>query len=77
MPGIPAISVMQSVNKAIEDVPLGGMMINAAGESDRANTEYPHLIFPTLAQEKAEEVAAWQERTLAIRESLVQSAFAA
>ena len=40
-------------------------------------TEYPHLIFPTLAQEKAEEVAAWQEHALAIRESLVQSAFAA
>ena len=40
-------------------------------------TEYPHLIFPTLAQEKAEEVAAWQEHALAIRESLVHSAFAA
>ena len=40
-------------------------------------TEYPHLIFPTLAHEKAEEVATWQEHALAIRESLVHSAFAA
>lgn len=29
-------------------------------------TEFPHLIFPTLATEKAQSVAAWQARQQAI-----------
>jgi HAE1 family hydrophobic/amphiphilic exporter-1 len=42
-PGVPAISVMQLVNNAVADVPLGGVQMSAGGESDRAKTEYPHL----------------------------------
>ena|SRR5215471_5619502 len=30
-------------------------------------TEYPHLVFPTLATEKAEALAAWQARARAVR----------
>ena len=29
-------------------------------------TEFPHLVFPTLATEKAQAVAAWQSRQMAI-----------
>src|SRR5215831_8510712 len=40
-------------------------------------TEYPHLLFPTLAQEKAEEVVAWQARERAIRQTPFMAALAA
>jgi hypothetical protein len=30
-------------------------------------TEYPHLLFPTLAKEKAEEVIAWHARAESIQ----------
>src|ERR1043166_5964303 len=30
-------------------------------------TEYPHLLFPTLAKEKAAEVVAWQARAQSVQ----------
>ena len=32
-------------------------------------TDYPHLVFPTLAREKAEEVSSWEDRQREIRRS--------
>jgi hypothetical protein len=32
-------------------------------------TDYPHLVFPTLAREKAEEVTSWEDRQRQIRRS--------
>src|SRR6266446_3584063 len=32
-------------------------------------TDYPHLVFPTLAREKAEEVTSWEDRQREIRRS--------
>jgi hypothetical protein len=32
-------------------------------------TEYPHLVFPTLAHEKAEQVTSWEARQREIRRS--------
>lgn len=40
-------------------------------------TSYPHLVFPLLAQEKAEEVAAWERRQRSIRGNHVPEALAA
>jgi hypothetical protein len=39
-------------------------------------TDYPHLVFPTLALEKAEAVSAWQRRQNAIRQTRPALAFA-
>jgi hypothetical protein len=39
-------------------------------------TEYPHLLFPTLAVEKAQEVASWNARQQALRQQ-TQFSFAA
>jgi hypothetical protein len=33
-------------------------------------TEFPHLVFPTLAREKAEEIAKWEARQFAIQRPL-------
>ena len=46
--GYPALSAMQDVNKAIADVPLGGVIMSTGGEVDRAKSELPHL-FASLA----------------------------
>jgi len=40
-------------------------------------TDYPHLVFPTLAMEKAQGLAAWNQRQRAIRGTSCMSAFAA
>jgi hypothetical protein len=32
-------------------------------------TDYPHLVFPTLAHEKAEEVTSWQARQREVKRS--------
>jgi hypothetical protein len=40
-------------------------------------TQYPYLVFPVLAQEKAEAVVAWQTRAQSIRETPLLTAFAA
>src|SRR5438876_6824118 len=40
-------------------------------------TEYPHLVFPTLAMEKAQGLAAWNARQRSIRGATSMSAFAA
>jgi hypothetical protein len=40
-------------------------------------TEFPHLVFPVLATEKAEAVAAWQRRQQSIRRAEKILAFAA
>jgi len=40
-------------------------------------TDYPHLVFPTLAMEKAQGLAAWNARQRAIRGATSMSAFAA
>ena len=40
-------------------------------------TEYPHLIFPTLALEKAQDLAAWTSRQRSIKEGSPMRAFAA
>jgi hypothetical protein len=39
-------------------------------------TEYPHLIFPTLAREKIQALASWQARQSALRRSGPLLAFA-
>src|SRR5437899_2147715 len=39
-------------------------------------TDYPHLVFPTLAMEKAQGLAAWNARQRSIREAPSMSAFA-
>jgi len=36
-------------------------------EALAAQTDYPHLLFPTLAREKAEAVVAWEARQESIR----------
>jgi HAE1 family hydrophobic/amphiphilic exporter-1 len=46
--GYPALNAMQDVQKAIVDVPLGGVILTTGGEVDRAKTELPHL-FTSLA----------------------------
>ena len=40
-------------------------------------TDYPHLVFPTLALEKVKVAATWNERQGMIRRSSPSSAFAA
>ena len=40
-------------------------------------TDYPHLVFPTLAMEKAQGLAAWNARQRSIRGTASMSAFAA
>src|SRR5438034_5861628 len=40
-------------------------------------TNYPHLVFPTLAMEKAQGLAAWNARQRSIRGATSMSAFAA
>jgi hypothetical protein len=40
-------------------------------------TDYPHLVFPTLAKEKAEAVVAWKARERAIRQTPFMAALAA
>jgi hypothetical protein len=40
-------------------------------------TDYPHLLFPTLAMEKVQEVAAWNARQRSIRGAASMSAFGA
>ncbi|MBI3911839.1 MAG: efflux RND transporter permease subunit, partial [Armatimonadetes bacterium] len=48
MPGVPAVGIMNQVNAAIADVPLGSIRMSVGGDLDRAKTEYPHM-FVTLA----------------------------
>jgi len=40
-------------------------------------TEYPHLVFPTLATEKAEAVIAWQAREQSIQRTPFMTVLAA
>jgi len=40
-------------------------------------TEYPHLVFPTLATEKAEAVVAWQAREQSIQRTPFMTVLAA
>ena len=40
-------------------------------------TDYPHLVFPVLATEKAQAVAAWQTRQRAMQGTFPARAFAA
>jgi hypothetical protein len=40
-------------------------------------TEYPHLVFPTLALEKAQSIAAWQSRQSSIARTQPVAALAA
>ena len=40
-------------------------------------TDYPHLVFPTLAMEKAQGLVAWNARQRSIRGATSMSAFAA
>ena len=40
-------------------------------------TDYPHLLFPTLAKEKAEEVVAWQARAQSVQRTPWMTALAA
>src|SRR4051812_27273814 len=40
-------------------------------------TEYPHLLFPTLAAEKAQAVASWNARQKALRQQSQELALAA
>lgn len=46
-------------------------------EAIAGQTDYPELIFPTLAWEKAQQVAAWNERQKNLRRIEPQLAFAA
>jgi hypothetical protein len=39
-------------------------------------TEFPQLVFPALAQEKAEAAVAWHERQAALRRPLSEASFA-
>ena len=39
-------------------------------------TEFPQLVFPVLAQEKAEAAVAWHQRQLALRRPAAEAAFA-
>jgi hypothetical protein len=59
---------------AVQDQQLR-LAVNEA-EALAWETDYPHLVFPTLALEKVKVAAAWNERQGAIREgsSLVFSA---
>lgn len=47
-PGYPAMNAMTAVTEAISDVPLGGIMLSQGGETDRARSEYPHMITSLL-----------------------------
>lgn len=40
-------------------------------------TEFPHLVFPALAREKAEHLAAWRARQRRVRPPEFQPSFAA
>lgn len=39
-------------------------------------TEFPHLVFPALAQEKAEAAVKWHQRQTALRRPAAEVAFA-
>ena len=39
-------------------------------------TEYPHLVFPTLAKEKVEAVFAWQARAQSIQRTALKTTLA-
>ncbi len=39
-------------------------------------TEVPHLVFPTLAVEKAEAAVAWHQRQVSLRRPVTEVAFA-
>lgn len=43
LPGVPTVGIMNRVMQAIDDVPLGDIRLNLAGDMDRAKTEYPHV----------------------------------
>ncbi|MEY4386479.1 MAG: hypothetical protein RLY20_1762 [Verrucomicrobiota bacterium] len=42
------------------------LVLNEA-EAESWQTEYPHLVFPTLATEKIQSLAAWNHRQQALR----------
>jgi hydrophobic/amphiphilic exporter-1 (mainly G- bacteria), HAE1 family len=43
-PGVPAGNIQRDINKAIADVPMGNIMLNAGGDAERQRTEFPHMI---------------------------------
>ena len=51
----------------------------ALGEAEALawQTDYPHLVFPTLAREKVQAVAVWQARQKSLRQSGARFAEAA
>ena len=57
-----------------------GRLVNLAlneAEALACQTHYPHLVFPTLAEEKLRAIAAWQERQESLRSHNQAVAFAA
>jgi len=56
--------------------PLLHLALNEA-EALAWETEYPHLVFPTLAAEKAQELAAWHARQITMQRSSSRLALAA
>ena len=77
------LAVQQAKNAVLADyAPRAGehaslllLVLNEA-EGLAWQTEFPHLVFPALAQEKAEAAVAWHQRQTALRRPAAEVAFA-
>ncbi len=67
--------LFEYVNGAGEHGRLLRLALNEA-EGLAWQTEFPQLVFPELAREKARAAVAWHERQLSLRHGLVEVAFA-
>jgi hypothetical protein len=67
--------LFEHVNGAGEHGRLLRLALNEA-EGLAWQTEFPHLVFPELAREKARAAVAWHQRQRSLRHGLAEVAFA-
>jgi hypothetical protein len=67
--------LFEHVNGAGEHGRLLRLALNEA-EGLAWQTEFPHLVFPELAREKAWAAVAWHQRQLSLRHGVAEVAFA-
>lgn len=67
--------LFEHVNGAGEHGRLLRLALNEA-EGLAWQTEFPHLVFPELAREKARAAVAWHQRQVSLRHGVAEVAFA-
>ena len=70
-----AAVLFENVNQAGEHGRLLRLILNEA-EALAWQTEFPHLVFPELAREKAQAAVLWHRRQRSLRPSAKEVAFA-